>query len=103
MFLTANLLLDCQFCFPVDIVPESMIIPLPTVTSYPAPFDQNPEDPGKAAFGSEPIIVCGYLQTNQLRDLFEGFGFSLAIRKGSKHYFMGYDTDQMFVLLSQDK
>jgi hypothetical protein len=83
-------------------MPESMIIPLPTITSYPTPFDQNPENPGKSAFCSEPVIVCGYLQTDQLRDFFEWFGFSLAIRKSSKHYFMGYDSDQIFVLLSQD-
>jgi hypothetical protein len=63
-------MLDCQFRFPVDVMPESGIISLPTVTSYPTPFDKNPENSGKAAFGSEPVIVCGYLQANQLRDVF---------------------------------
>jgi hypothetical protein len=83
-------------------MPESVIIPLPTITSYPTPFYENPENSGKSAFCSEPVIVCGYLQTDQLRDVFQRFGFSLAIREGSKYYFMGYDSDQIFVLLLQD-
>ena len=80
LFSSGRLLLDCQLCLPVDIMPKFMINSQPPVTRYPTSFDQNPENSGESAFCSNPISTCVYLQANHLRDIFQRFGFSFAMR-----------------------
>ena len=101
-FSLSFLLLDCQISFPVDVMPEFVINSLPPVTRCPTPFDQDPENSGETAFCSDPISMCVYLQANHLRDVFQRFGFSFAMRKSSKNSFMGHDTDQILVLLNPE-
>jgi hypothetical protein len=80
LFLTCSLVLDCQFGFPVDVIPEFMtILVLPSVTGYPTPFDQNSENSGKIAFSSNPIHMCGCRKTNCMRNVFQGLGIAFAI------------------------
>lgn len=56
-FSSGILYLDCQFCFPVDVIPEFVINSLSFVTRCPTPFDQNPEYSGKSALCSDPVSV----------------------------------------------
>lgn len=70
-------------------------ISLHSITSHPAPFDQNPENSSETAFRSDPIGICGYLQANRLSDLFQRFSLFFATGQNGKNRLMAHDLNHI--------
>ena len=70
------------------------------VASYPAPFDQDSEDPRETALCSDPIGMVGRLQAECFGNLLKGFGIGFAIGQSGKHGLMAHYNAHIFILQS---